>query len=69
MDVFDAIFSIIKGKWLGKICFNDNCCLFITLIIVGKHYSEIRDILTDKQKIQENTRPERKKFEEFAKIL
>jgi len=54
---------------LGKICFNDNCCLIITLIIVGKHYSEIRDILTDKQKIQETTRPERKKFEEFAKIL
>lgn len=41
----------------------------ITLIIVGKHYSEIRDILTDKQKIQETKRPERKNFEEFAKIL
>lgn len=41
----------------------------ITLIIVGKHYSEIRDVLTEKQKIQEEVRPERKKFEEFVKIL
>lgn len=41
----------------------------ITLIIVGKHYSKIRDVLTEKQKLQEGTRPERKNFEEFAKIL
>lgn len=41
----------------------------ITLIIVGKNYSKIRDVLTEKQKLQERTRPERKNFEEFAKIL
>ncbi|MGC8943446.1 MAG: nitroreductase family protein [Caldisericia bacterium] len=41
----------------------------ITLIIIGKKFSKIKDILTEKQKLQEDNRPERKKFEEFAKII
>lgn len=41
----------------------------ITLIIVGKHSSEISGLLSDWQKQQEVERPPRKKFEEIASVV
>ncbi len=41
----------------------------ITLIIVGKHSERISDVLSDWQKEQELRRPDRKKFEEFCRIV
>ncbi len=41
----------------------------IALIIVGKHSDRISDVLSDWQKEQELRRPDRKKFEEFCRIV
>lgn len=41
----------------------------ITLVIFGKHSGQIDELLSDWQKEQEIKRPERKRFEELAKIL
>ncbi|MCS7257942.1 MAG: nitroreductase family protein [candidate division WOR-3 bacterium] len=38
----------------------------ITLIIIGKHASEIKPVLTEKQREQELNRPERLPFEKFV---
>lgn len=38
----------------------------ITLIIVGKHSDEIKDVLSDKQKTDEQERPTRKNLDEFV---
>ncbi len=41
----------------------------ITLVIVGKHSERMSDLMSEKQKQAELKRPERKGFEEIAKIL
>jgi nitroreductase len=38
----------------------------ITLVIVGKHSNEIKDVLSEKQAKDENTRPPRKDLNEFV---
>jgi len=40
----------------------------ITLINVGKHREEMREVLSDRQRKDEQKRPERKPFDEFAYI-
>ncbi|MBC7286499.1 MAG: nitroreductase family protein [Armatimonadetes bacterium] len=46
----------------------EEMCL-ITLIVVGKHAPGANELLTDFQKAQEASRPERKPFDEIARIV